>query len=143
MTRFFSLLLCALLLMGCSEMGAKSILEMEMTANYDTSDPFVNEKLIYVSEDVDVLELGASFQMKGESGLLEIADNETKEVVWSKRWDESVELNNYLIALDSLEKDKEYVIRFTGTKIQYAKLVITSESKLVKERERPQKPNKG
>lgn len=73
--------------------------------------------------------------MKGESGLLEIVDNETGEVFWSDTWKGEVDKTSFSILLESLEKEREYVIRFTGTKITYIKIVITSESKLVKERE--------
>lgn len=98
---------------------------------------YPNEKLFYVDENIDTLNLDVSFQMEGESGVLEIADNETKQVIWSDTWNGNVESTTFTITLDDLDKEKEYIVRFTGTKI-----VITSENNLVKERERPQKPSK-
>lgn len=134
------LILGAVFLAACGERTTATILEMELTENYDTVDPFINEKLIYVSDDVDSLELNVSFQMEGESGALEIADNETKEVLWSKMWNSSTDKTAFTISLNSIGKEKEYVVRFTGNKINYAKIVLSSENKLVKERERPLKP---
>lgn len=143
MIKLFSLLLCAMLLLsGCASESPQTLIEMELTSNYDTSDPFINEKLFYVSDSVDALKLNVSFRMEGESGMLEIADHETKQVLWSDTWNGNVPNTAFSISLDTLEKEKEYVIRFTGTKINDAKIVITSDSKLVKERERPMKPNK-
>lgn len=136
-------LLCTLLILsGCSSNTASTIIEMELTDRYDTSDPFVHEKLFYVPNRMDTLEFTISVQMEGEHAVLELADNETKQVLWSRIWDENVDTTTFPVTLDGIEQEKEYVIRFTGTKIKHAKVVMTSDSKLVKEREKPIKPNR-
>lgn len=89
------------------------------------------------------MSLEVAFEMKGESGLLEIADVETGKVFWSDAWEGEIGKTFFSILLKSLEKEREYVIRFTDTKITHTKIVIASESKLVKECEQPAKPNKG
>lgn len=123
-----------ILLTSCSRATEKTIIEMELTENYDSSDPFIHEKLFYVSDDISSLDLEVLFQMKGKSGILEIADNETDEVIWNDTWDGNVKETTFIISLKKLEREKEYVIRFTGTKINYTKIVITSESNLLKEK---------
>ncbi len=128
-------------LTGCSTNTAATVIEMEMTSNYDDSDPYVNEKLFYVSDDGESVNFEASFQMECESGLLEIADNETKKVIWSRAWMESAD-DTFNISLGNLDKEKHYVIRLTCTKVKNAKLVMISDNSLVKEREQPQKPNR-
>ncbi|MDO4274901.1 MAG: DUF4624 family lipoprotein [Eubacteriales bacterium] len=143
MKRFLPLLLCALLLLsGCTEITSPTLIQMEMTSNYDTSDPFINEKLFYMDKNINVLELDISIQMKGENGILEIVDNETKQVLWSDTWDGDVDETKFTVLLDTIETEKEYIIRFIGTKIEYAKVVITSKDNLVKEREKPLKPDR-
>lgn len=143
MKKILPLLLCILFaLSGCTVTTSSTLIEMELTEHYDNSDPFIHEKLFYVDEDIDVLELNISFQMEGESGILEIIQNETKQVAWSDTWDGDVDKTTFTVSLDAIEKGKEYVIRFTGTKIKYAKIVITSENNLVKEREKPLKPDR-
>lgn len=137
----FILFLIVAVLTSCNSSTAKTIIEMELTESSDTFDPFVDKRII-LSEDIDTLDLDIAFQMKGGSGILEIADNETGQVFWSEEWNGDVDKMNFKISLDNLEKEKEYVIRFTGTKINYAKIVITSENKLVQEQERPLKPNR-
>lgn len=144
MKRLLPLLLCAFfLLSGCTGAAVSTSIQMELTNSYDTSDPFINEKLFYVDKNIDALELDISFQMEGESGVLEITDNETKRVIWSDTWSGDVDETKLIVSLDTIEKGKEYVIRFTGTKIKYTKIVITSEDNLVKEREMPLKPDRG
>lgn len=120
---------------------AKTTIEMELTENYSSTDPFINAKLFCVSENVDALDLDTSFRMEGESGALEIADNETGEVLWSDSWEGTVAETTFTIPLTDLKKEKEYVIRFTGTKIIYAKIVAATENPYVQEQERPQKSN--
>ena len=112
-------------------------IDMTLTKDWDEADPFIDERLFYVTKDVDSLELNIIFQMMGESGLLEIADNNTDEVLWSNCWNSSVGNTSLAASLKSLQKEKEYVIRFTGTKIEYANIVAASESDLIKERTRP------
>lgn len=138
MKKILLLLLCTLLLLsGCTEITSPTLIQMELTSDYDTSDPFINEKLFCVDENLDILELDISLQMKGGSGILEIADNKTKQVIWSDTRDGDVDKTKFAVSLDAIEKEKEYVIRFTGIKIKYAKVVITSKDNLVKEREKP------
>lgn len=142
MKKILILVLCTLLLLsGCD--SSPTLIQMEMTSSYDTSDPFINEKLFYVNENIDVLELDISFQMKGKSGILEITDNETKQSIWSNTWNGNVDEARFPVLLDTIEKEKEYVVRFTGTKIEYAKIVITSKDSLVKERKKPLKSHGG
>ena len=135
-----TLIIVMYLLSSCSKDSsstAQTIIEMELTESYDISDPFINEALFYVSENPDTMELDISFQMEGKSGILEIADNETKQVLWSDTWTESVDNTAFKIKLNNLDNEKEYIIRFTGTETKYAKIVVTSDNDLFKEREKP------
>lgn len=137
------LALSLLLLCACSVPGTSAtVMEMELSANYDSSDPFINEKLFYVSEDIETLELQVTLEMDAESGLLEIADNNSGAVVWSKSWTGAVQ-ETFDLSLEDLKTDQEYVLRFTGTKVQHAKITLLCENSLVQERERPQRPERG
>ena len=99
----------------------------------------MNESLFTVTENIDSLDLVVTFTMEGDSGVLEIADNHTAAVLWSDQWEENVEDSTFTVPLDSLEKDGEYVVRFTGTKIEYAKVLVTCDSDLIQKRDRPVK----
>lgn len=118
--------------------AGKTVLQMELDKNYDISDPFVNARLFAVSEDMAVLKAELSFQMEGESGIVEIKDNKTDEVLWENTWEERAENDTLVISLNNVQKDKEYAIWFTGTKIENAKITVTFENDLVLERERPE-----
>lgn len=138
---FFVLLLCSLLLLlwvrAKSHTTIKFKTKMELTQDYDDSDPFIDERLFYLTDSIDSLTLDISLQLEGESGVLEIEDNKTKQVLWKDNWKENIENATVTASLDSPQKDREYVIRFTGTKIKHAKIVITSNNNLIKERTKP------
>ncbi len=118
-----------------------SIFEMELDKYYDDTDPFVNERLFCVSEDISTLKAEISFQMDGKNGIVEIKDNETDELIWANTWNENIENDTFTISLNNILKENEYVIRFVGTEINYAKIKVVFESDLVQERERPRKSN--
>ena len=110
---------------------------MELDKNYDDTDPFVNEKLFCVSEDLDALAAEGTFEMDGESVFLEVKDNKTNEVLWSNTWEENVKSEPFSISLHNLTKDNEYVLCLIGRKINYAAIRITFDTNIVQEREKP------
>ena len=122
-----------------TEETQKTVLEMEMDSNYSNSDPFENGRLFCVSEDIDNLDVEVYFQMDGESGIVEIKDRNADEALWSNTWDENVSGDTVTVSLNNLQEEKEYVVLFTGTKINYALVKATFESELVQEKSRPEK----
>ena len=122
-----------------TEETQKTVLEMEMNANYSNSDPFENGRLFCVSEDIETLDADVYFQMDGERGIVEIKDRNADEVLWSNTWDEKVSGDTITVSLNNLQKEKEYDVRFTGTKINHAVVNVTFESELVQEKSRPSK----
>ena len=78
----------------------KVTIEMKLDENYDDTDPFINERLFCVSEDLDTLTAEVTFEMDGESGILEVKNNKTNEVLWSNSWEENVK-PEYVISIVS------------------------------------------
>ena len=75
--------------------------------------------------------------MNANANVPDTEDNKTNEVLWSNSWEENVKPETFTISLKDLKKDDEYVVCFTGTKINQATIEITFESELVQEREKP------
>lgn len=75
----------------------------------------------------------------GESGIVEIKDRIAGEVLWSNTWNENASGKTVTVSLNNLQKEKEYDVRFTGTKINHAVVKVTFESELVQEKSRPSK----
>lgn len=127
-------------LAACQQGQAETLaLVMELDANYDDADPFVDERLFYVSKDLDRLEAEGTIRLEGADGILAIKNNQTDEILWQKTWTERTDEERFSISLENVQKDNEYALSFTGTQIEHAKITVTFASPLVKERERPAK----
>ena len=115
----------------------KTTIEMELNENYDDTDPFINEKLFCVSEELDILAAKGTFEMDGRTGILEVKNNKTDEVLWSNMWEGTVKSESFSISMENLKKAEEYVVCFTGTEITHATIEVAFESDFVQERETP------
>ena len=125
-------------LSGCENNKVQNLtIEMDMDKNYDESDPFVNARLFVVKKDVDELKATISLKMDGASGTVEIKENKTGTVLWSKIWHGNMQDEINFISLMHLKNDKEYAISFTGTKIEQVQLAISFDSDSVQELEKP------
>ncbi len=138
---FLSWILSAslLLLTACGSPTQGVVLKLEMDENYSSTDPFVNAKLFTVTEDIDSLDVTFTYTVEAENCLLEIIDNETKEPLWSTSLAGVSEVTNQNFTVDGFEKDGEYALHFTGTKVKVANITLSIDSPAVQERSRPQK----
>ncbi len=75
----------------------KTVLEMEMNANYSSSDPFENGRLFCVSKDIEILDAEVYFQMDGDNGIVEIKDRNSDEVLWSNTWNEKLRVETVTV----------------------------------------------
>lgn len=117
--------------------GNRMTIKMELDKDYDDTDPFVNEMLFCVSEDLDTLSADGILKMDGENIILEVKNNKTKVVLWSNVWEGNDKSEVFSISLEDLKKEDEYVVCLTGRKINYAALEITFDSSVVQERAKP------
>ena len=117
--------------------GNDMTIKLELDKDYDDTDPFVNEKLFCVTENLDSLIAEGTLNLVGESIVLEVKNNKTNEVLWSKIWEEDVKSEPVSISLENLKTDDEYVVCLTGIIIDYAVLEITFDSNFVQERAMP------
>lgn len=115
------------------------VLQMEMDENYSDSDPFENGRLFCVSEDVANVDAEVFYNMNGESGTVEIKERNHDEILWTHTWEADVNDTVFPISISSLQKGKEYVVRFTGTKIKHAIVKVTFDSDVIQEKDRPSK----
>ncbi len=117
--------------------NTKTTIEMELNENYDDADPFINESLFCVSEDVDALTAKGTIEMDGRTGILEVKNNKTNEVLWSNMWEGIVQSESFSISLKNLKKAEEYVVCFMGTGITHTTIEVAFESDFVQEKETP------
>ena len=103
----------------------KLTIKMEFDKDYDDADPFVNEKLFTVSEDMETLIAEGTLNLDGESVILEVKNNKTKEILWSSTWDKEVQSDTFSISLKKVKAmwNMSYVSQ--GKKINHAAVEIT------------------
>ena len=137
-------LLCIAALTSCADApaavtGAKDTvtIEMQLDEHYDDEDPFVNEKLFCVSEDVGALTARGTLEMDGQRGVLEVKNNKTHDVLWSGSWEGAIPSETFSVPLQDLKAADEYVVCFTGTGIRQADVTISFDDGAVQERETP------
>lgn len=70
--------------------------------------------LFYAIEDIDHTEITGEIDMEAASGLLEVIDRESEEVLWTKVWDKST-VSSFTIPLEHIQKDHEYTLQFSAT----------------------------
>lgn len=97
-------LISMIALTSCKSTSDGVKIEMQLNGNYDDTEPFVHEKLFYLSKDLETLTAKCELEMDGERGVLEVKDNKTDEVFWSNSWDGAVELTPFSVSLDNLKK---------------------------------------
>lgn len=132
-----SLLLALLLFTACGGKTEAVVLELELNENYSDADPFINAKLFTVTEDVESLQMELRYQMEVENGLLEIADRETGEPLWSVALTGLVDEHTETISIGGLKKGREYLLQFTGSKVKDAHIRLLLDNPAVQEMARP------
>ncbi|WP_303202255.1 DUF4624 family lipoprotein [Raoultibacter timonensis] len=117
--------------------GNEKAITLELDRDYDEVDPFVNEKLFCVSEDLDALTAEGTLEANGGSVVLEIKNNRTNEVLWSNAWRGDVESGTFSVTLEDLRAADEYVVCLIGREMHHATLGIAFDGAFVRERAMP------
>lgn len=97
-------LISMIALTSCKSTSDGVKIEIQLNGNYDDTEPFVHEKLFYLSKDLETLTAKCELETDGERGVLEVKDNKADEVFRSNSWDGAVELTPFSVSLDNLKK---------------------------------------
>lgn len=90
----------------------------------------------YAKDDIDHIEITGEINMAAASGLLEVIDRESEEVLWTKTWDKPT-VSSFTIPLEHLQKDHEYTLQFSATGVSKASVQINYEDSSLQERAKP------
>ncbi|MCL2575329.1 MAG: DUF4624 family lipoprotein [Defluviitaleaceae bacterium] len=126
------LLLIAMISLGACSQSYPTF----MSFSFSTSAPAdsVREKIIYINSNIDSLRLNAKLQMDFGTVYIQILSIDDEEVIWSNSYEDD---SSFIIELSNLEANSEYLIRIDTIQSQRVQLSITSDSKLVEAREKP------
>ncbi|MCL2578828.1 MAG: DUF4624 family lipoprotein [Oscillospiraceae bacterium] len=126
------LLLVVMISLGaCSQSSATF-----MSFSFSTTTPAdsIREKIIYINSDIDSLQLNANLQLDSGKVNVQVLSIDDEEVIWSDDYESN---SSFIIEMSNLEANSEYLIRINAIQSQRVQLNITSDSKLVEAREKP------
>ncbi len=130
-------LLAATLLCGaCS--GSYSATSLFFS--FDTSDPADSggEKILYINNGMEKLVLNAELKVDSGNVSLQVTDTATNDVIWNGEYSKDA---NFTIELNDLKANREYLLAIRAVQSRKVTLQVTSNTKLVKDKEKPDKYN--
>lgn len=113
----------------------------QMVFSFDTNEPSnysSDSKILYINEDIEKLELNAELKTDSEDVTVQVIDF-NDEIIWSENYNNN---SNFKIELFDLKSESEYLLKVEARTSKNLKLTVTSETKLVKNKEKSDKPNK-
>ena len=122
---------------GCGQNVASGT-SMEFSFNTGTPADSNDEKTIYIYKDMEKLELNAKLTVDSGNVTVQVLDNSSNETVWNHSYNENT---NFKIELTDLKADSEYLLKITAVQSKKVNLTITTEEKLVKDKDKPNKYN--
>ena len=137
LTKCIFMLFICLLFSSCTTQSNLFHINMELTQNYDKSEPFIDERLFVVTKDTASLQLTIDIQSLADTSLLEIIDTNTKDILWYREWDQQITATTISVSLSNLVSQKEYLIRFSGTGVKSTNISITSDDSNIQTKQRP------
>lgn len=129
---FLFLLIAILSLTACN---AKSTI-MEFSFNTSTPSNSSDEKIIYINNDMDKLELSVELKIDSGDATVEVLSISNDEVVWSDTYQED---SNFIIELYDVKANSEYLLKVETIQSKKVNLTITSDNNLIKDNEKPEK----
>lgn len=125
---------------SCSSCGQNvaSGTSMEFSFNTGTPADSHDEKTIYICKGMEKLELNAKLTVDSGNVTVQVVDTSSNETVWNHSYDENT---NFKIELIDLKADSEYLLKITIVQSEKVNLAITTDEKLVKDKDKPDKYN--
>lgn len=111
-----------------------SATEMQFSFNTSAAADSKDSKAIYINNDMDKLELDAILKIGSGKVTIQVIDTLTNEVIWIKYADKD---SAFKIELLELKADREYLLVIEAFQSKEVKCTITTDVKLIKDKEKP------
>ena len=139
--RYIGILFASLSVLALGACGADSS-KSEMRFSFNTATPSDSNDVqsIYLNEDMDVLTLKGDVKLNSGEVTVSVVDaaaDSAGEALWSGDFNEDTAFN---IVLKDLKKANEYLVKVGASDATTMDLKLTSDVKLVLDKETPEKP---
>lgn len=130
------LMIAALALCACGSENITSYTIMESQFGTSVPTDSSDEKIIYINEDMDRLLLKARLKIDCGSATIQVIDLANDAVIWSEDFTED---SNFDMELVGLKAQSEYFLNVQSVQSKDVYLTVTSDEKLVKNKEKPER----
>lgn len=119
-------------LVGCTETISESVIDINFSSYSGTKK---NE--IFLNSDANSLNMDGTISMKSGKVVLYVKEQGTNEILYSQEYT-SVNNGNISIDIDDLDGNRDLVFELQANKAEGFKLYLTSQQKLVRDKEAPE-----
>lgn len=137
--RISAVLLLLIAMFSLSACNANStVSETKISFSFDTSTAAnsSDEKTIYINDDMDKLKLNAELKIDSGDANIQVLNTANNEVVWDGNYKED---SNFEIELSDIKANSAYLLKIETTQSKKVRLIITSDVKLLENKEKPEK----
>lgn len=127
-------IITALLNNACGLNNAGTYIEFLFSTGIPSNS--IGEKYLYINDDMEKLELNAELKIISGEAEIKIFNLQDNEIAWSAKYSED---SVFTIELRNMKKDCEYVIKIETVQSIKTELIISSETGLVKDIEKPER----
>lgn len=130
------LLIVIFFLSACKESVFSSETKMVFSFNTSSYANSYDEKTIYINNDMDKLELDAELQIDSGNVIIQVLSSSNDEIIWSNSY---MADSSFKIEMFDIKENSEYLLTIKANQSQKVKLTITTDSKLLKNKEKSEK----
>ena len=123
-------------LTACRRNNVVSNTQLKFDHSADQPANYRSVETIYINEPIDELVMNARLKINSGSASVKVIDSKTNVVVWGGKYNQGT---NFKIKLPNLKAQSEYLVEVNAVQTKKMKLTLTSNEKLVKNKERPRK----
>jgi len=120
---------------ACDTSGAK----MEFSFSSDKPSNYsYDEKTLYINEDMETLTMYGNLKVDSGQVSVHVVRKADEQSLWQNNYTKD---SSFEILLANLNAGDEYVLQVTTTESKKVKLIVTSNAKMVPDKEKPEKMN--
>lgn len=127
-----AVMLVMLVLAGCANKTSR------WEFSFSTKEPSdsYKEKMLYINQDADVLEIDADLKIDSGQVKIVVLDQQTGKAVYTSTHSQD---ETFMIRLENVRAGQVYSLQVTATGTKDMKLILTSDAKMVQDKEKPER----
>lgn len=128
------------MLISLSACSSNTSSDTSMVFSFSTSTPATSndEKIIYINNDIEKLILDCKLKVDSGDVIVQIVNATNEEVVWEDSYSKDAD---FKIEMSDLKEKSEFLLKIHANQSKEVTLTITSDTKLVEDKVKPERYN--